>query len=490
MKGGTGGQQKQSMSFLGCYLNGGFQESDKKIKALRKHVSPADFKDVFFSWNEEPDLDIDSILSAGKKASQKWSQTPLRGRAEKLKQLKPIIKKNIKSWGRLIARETGKPLWESEGEVKALLSKIDFTLTEGLKRIETQFVPQAQGRIHFKSRGLCLIIGPFNFPIHLPFGQIFPALLAGNAVLFKPSEKTPASAQALSLAFHELGLQPGLYQMIQGGKRISEKLCRQPLTDAVFFTGSYPVGQKIKEAIVKNPNVFLALEMGGYNSAVVWRDAGLDLAVQESLKACFWTAGQRCSSCSQIILHPEIAERFTKKFVKAAQKIKVGRWSDNPFMGCLIDEGAVKRFFKFQKQIQKEKGEILLEGRQLFKGKGNYVSPGIYKMKFDKKSQIGTEETFTPQAVLYETSKLEEALEMIHRSGFGLVLSVFSKNKKIKRWFRDQAKTGLIYYNLASAGGSGRLPFGGYGKSGNDRPAGAFAIDSSVIPVAEKGDLP
>ena len=481
--------QNQSLSFLGSYIKGRFHRQTHP-KALKKHISPADFNDLLFSWNEEPDLNIDSLCLQAKKAGQKWSQTPLSKRAKKLKQLKPIIKKNTKSWGQIIARETGKPLQESEGEAKALLSKIDFTLDQALKRIETQFIPQAQGQIRFKSRGLCLVIGPFNFPLHLPFGQILPALLAGNAVLFKPSEKTPASAQALSLAFDEIGLEPGLYQMLQGGGGLSAKLCKNPHIDGVFFTGSFPTGQKIKEALVKEPHKFLALEMGGYNSALIWKDAPLDLAVKECLKACFWTAGQRCSSCSQILLHPKIADRFIKKFVEEAQKISVGHWSAKTWMGSLIDESAVKRFFKLQKQVQKEKGQVLLEGQRLFKDRGYYVSPGIYKLKFNKNSKIGTEETFTPQVILYETDRLETALERIHRSGYGLALSVFSQSQKVKSFFANQAKVGLIYYNLGSVGASSHLPFGGYGKSGNDRPAGAFAIDSCVLTVAEKGELP
>ena len=526
---------KQSLSFLGSYIEGRFQEDREKLnktnqqnhskstfktdkttvleltnrnlpkknikknrkppkknssQALRKHISPADFKDIFFGWSEEPELDLNSICLKGRQAGEKWSETPLAKRKEKLQQLKPIIKKNVKSWGKIIARETGKPLWESEGEVKALLSKIDFTLSGGLKRIETQFIPEAQGQIRFKSRGLCLVIGPFNFPLHLPFGQILPALLAGNAVIFKPSEKTPASAQALSLAFDELGLESGLYQMLQGGGKLSARLCKNTIVDAIFFTGSFEVGQKIKEALVKDPYKFLALEMGGYNSALIWKDADLDLAVKECLKACFLTAGQRCSSCSQILLHPGIAAAFTKKFVREAQKIQPDHWSKNPWMGSLIDESAVKRFFKLQKQVQKEKGQVLLEGQRFFKDKGYYVSPGVYKMEFDKNSKIGIEETFTPQVILYETSKLEEALEMIHHSGFGLALSVFSKSKKVKNFITHKAKAGLIYYNLGSIGASGYLPFGGYGKSGNDRPAGAFAIDSCVVPIAEKDGLP
>ena len=479
------------MRFLGSYVQGrfrkGFKSSSKK--GFRKHVSPADFKDFLFNWNEEPEFELDSMCLAGQKARDTWSSMSLAKRKAKLQKLKPIIKKNISHWGKLIARETGKALYESEGEVKALLNKLDFTLNEGVKRIETQLIPQAQGQIRFKSRGVCLVIGPFNFPMHLPFGQILPALLAGNAVIFKASEKTPASAQALSLAFHELGLEPGLYQMLQGGAKLSAKLCQHSLVDAVFFTGSFKVGQKIKDSLIKETHKILALEMGGYNSTVIWKDADLETAVQECLKACFLTTGQRCSSCSQILLHPQIAKKFIKKFVSEAQKIKLGHWSQNPWMGSLIDETALKSFFKLQKQVQKENAQVLLKGQRVFKDLGYYVSPGIYKMNLDKKSKIGLEETFTPQVILYETADKDKALQWIHRSGYGLALSVFSKSQKVKNFFAKRAKVGLIYYNLASVGASSFLPFGGCGKSGNDRPAGAFMIDSCVIPLAEKQKL-
>ena len=169
-----------------------------------------------------------------------------------------------------------------------------------------------------------------------------------------------------------------------------------------------------------------------------------------------------------------------------AQKIKVGPWHEKPFMGSLIDESSVKKFLAFQKEIKKKGGQILLEGKQLFKDKGYYVSPGIYKMKFDKKSRFGTQETFTPQLVIYETSLLSSAIEMINHSGYGLSLSVFSKNKKVREEMFYSAKVGLIHYNLSSVGASGYLPFGGLGKSGNDRPAGAFTIDSCVTPLAER----
>ncbi|MCY4321076.1 MAG: aldehyde dehydrogenase family protein [Bdellovibrionaceae bacterium] len=475
----------EKISFLGSYINGSFKKANKKY-LTKKHNSPADFKDIIFTWSDKNREGIDRVVLAGKIAYKNWTRLSVKQRVKKLKPLKAIIKKNISSWAELISRETGKPLWESKGEVKALISKMDFVFEEGIKRIQKQVVPQAHGAVRFKSRGLILVIGPFNFPMHLAFGQILPALVSGNTVVFKPSEKTPASAQKLTQAFHQLDLEPGVFQMIQGGAEISKKLSSHPKISAVLFTGSFEVGQKIKSALIKDFSKILALEMGGYNSALIWESANLNLAVAETLKGCFWTSGQRCSSTSQIILHKKIANRFIKKFISSAQKIKTEHWSKNSFMGSLIDSMALKRFFSLQQEIKKRGGEILLEGKQILKDKGWYVSPGIYKMKFDKNSSFGTKENFTPQVILYETNSLDEALEMINHSGYGLSLSVFSKNKKVKEDCFNFANVGLINYNLSTIGASGYLPFGGVGKSGNNRPAGSFAIDSCVIPIAEK----
>ena len=475
----------EKVDFLGSYIKGNFQNPKLK-KGIQKHISPADFKDLIFKWTDTETKNIETAVLAGQLAHKSWSELSLKERVKKLEPLKKIIKKNITSWAEIISRETGKPLWESEGEVKSLIAKSDFVLTEGLKRIQDQIEPKANGRVRFKSRGLLLVIGPFNFPMHLAFGQILPALVSGNTVLFKPSEKTPASAQKIAQAFDELCLSPGVFQMIQGGSEVSKKLCQHKKIEGVLFTGSFEVGQKIKESIVKDFSKILVLEMGGYNSALIWEGADLKLAVQETLKGCFWTTGQRCSSSSQVILHKKIAKDFINKFIKSAQKIKGDHWSKNSFMGSLIDKKSVQRFFKLQKEIKKKGAEVLLEGKQILKDKGYYVSPGIYKMNFDKKSYLTSKESFTPQVILYETNSLDEAIEWINHSGYGLSLSVFSKNKKIQEKVFKLAKVGLVNYNLSSAGASGYLPFGGLGKSGNDRPAGSFAIDFCVVPIAER----
>ena len=476
------------MVYLGNYINGSFHSPKKNdsrsSKKFKDHISPADRDDKIFCVPAQSSPLRELVFKKGKSAYLRWSKLSLKQRVTKLQPLKEIITKKWTDLSGTISRETGKPLWESEVELKAVLGKIDFVLGPGLDRIKVKKIPKAQGQIRFKSRGLLLVIGPFNFPIHLPLGQILPALVAGNSVIFKPSEKTPASGQNVAEMFHQLQLPEGVFQMIQGGSGVSKKLSCHKQCDGVLFTGSFEVGQKIKEALVKHYDKILALEMGGYNSALIWDYKNKALALEETIKGCFLSAGQRCSSTSQILVHKNRSEEFIKDFVEMAKSVSVNHWSRNPFMGPVINELAVKRFFVLQKKIIKEGGEILLEGKRLKKN-GYYVTPGIYKMN-PKKSKPATKETFTPQVIFYEVESLDQAVELINYSGYGLVLSLFTNNSLVREEIFHRAKVGLINYNLSTIGASPWLPFGGLGKSGNDRPAGSFAFDFCVSPVAER----
>lgn len=475
-----------STKYKGQYIYGKFHPSDLKSSKGISHISPSDFDDEIFSRPKNDSIPLDFVFEKGQEAYSSWTRMSVKERVKKLRPLKQIIEQNKVQLSQIISRETGKALWESEGEVKALIGKVNFVLGEGLSRIEEKVIPQAQGRIRFKSRGLLIVIGPFNFPMHLAFGQILPALVSGNTVIFKPSEKTPASGQKLTECFHKLNLPPGVFQMLQGGAKLSKQLCTHSLGNGVLFTGSFKVGQKIKESLVKDYSKILVLEMGGYNSTLIWDGSDRKQALSETLKGCFWTSGQRCSSTSQLILNKKISKDFIKDFVRLTKTVSVDHWSKNPFMGALIDESAVKRFFDFQNEIKRRGGKILLEGKRLKDKKGYYISPGIYQMDFDENSSFGKQETFTPQLVIYESSDLNQAMEMINHSEYGLSLSVFAKDKKVREEIFHSAKVGLVNYNLSSVGASGYLPFGGLGKSGNDRPAGAFAFDFCVTPLAEK----
>ncbi|MGI9548891.1 MAG: aldehyde dehydrogenase family protein [Bdellovibrionales bacterium] len=476
----------EKIIFKGHYIQGKFQ--NEGFSKLKTRKSPSGFEDEIIDFPQKFSLPP-LVCQQGKEAHLLWSQKSLKTRKEILSPLKQIFEKKKSLLSEIISRETGKPLWESEMEIQAVLRKIDITFKEGVTRIEQQELQNDEGsfvgRVRFKSRGLLLVIGPFNFPIHLPFSQILAALVAGNSVIFKPSEKTPASCQLFVECLDCLDLPPGVFQMVQGTAKVSQKLAEDSLVDGILFTGSFEVGQKIKEATVKDYWKLLALEMGGYNTSLIWEDYSKEQAILETLKSCFWTAGQRCSSTSQILVHKKVAQDFIGDFIKEVQKLKVGHWKDNPFMGSLIDKTSVQKFFRFQKEVEKKGVQILTKGQEL-SDKGYYVSPGVYQVDSSQAFSIGHQELFTPQVLIYEVNSLEEALKMIHHSGYGLVLAAFTQNPEIRKELFYRAQVGLINYNKSSCGASSYLPFGGLGKSGNHRPAASWMIDSCVNPVAEQ----
>jgi len=475
----------KKISFKGHYINGKFEN---KASPTKTQKSPGDFEDQVIDFPLSFECDT-KVFEYGKMCHLKWAKMGLQKRKELLAPLKQIFQNKQEDLSEIISRETGKPLWESQMEVQAVIRKIDITLKRAVNRIQDQEIQNFKGdfvgRIRFKSHGLLLVIGPFNFPMHVSFSQIFAALLSGNSVIFKPSEKTPACGQKLTECLADLNLPVGVFQMLQGDGSFSQKLVKHPSVDGILFVGSFEVGQKIKEMTLNDPNKFLALEMGGHNSTLIWDYSSKEQVILETLKSCFWTTGQRCSSTSQILIHKKNKD-FIKDFIKAVQEIKIGHWKGNPFMGPLIDDRSFKRAFEFEKEMISKQATVLQKMQDRSHLKGYYVSPGVYQMDLPQMFSSKAKEQFTPQVCIYTVDNLQDAVKSINHSGYGLALSLFSEDPKIKEEIFYQAKVGLINYNKSSCGASSFLPFGGVGKSGNHRPGGSFMIDSCVSILAEQ----
>lgn len=454
--------------------------------------SPADLEDYVLEVQSSSDHVHQACLAA-RKAFPIWSQWSLEKRKEKIFSLKKIFDSYLEPIALSISRETGKPLWESRQEAQALSSKISVTV-DSLELTKNKDIPNVfpgvTGRIRYQARGVMAILGPFNFPAHLPNGHIIPSLLAGNTLVFKPSEKTPLTGQHLTQIFKEADFPPGVFNMVHGSSQIGQDLVKHKDIDGVLFTGSYEVGRKIKEQILEDHWKILALEMGGKNTSVVWKDASLKKSLYENWLGAFLTSGQRCSSTSQLIVHQDIFDQFVSLFCQGVQGLKVDHWKKDSFMGPLIDESSVERHLAFQNKAVKEGGEILLKGKALdLEFKGHYVSPSV--LLVDRRSHSSSyqnREIFTPSLSIYSVSHFEEALEIVHQSGYGLAVSIFSEKLEIYKRALREIRAGLIHWNRSTCGASARLPFGGRGKSGNDRPAGYFSLQYCFVPVASLED--
>ncbi|MFN7729020.1 MAG: succinylglutamate-semialdehyde dehydrogenase [Bdellovibrio sp.] len=477
----------------GDFINGKFvvvTRADGQIK----DISPADLSDQVMTAPFSR-AHIEMACESAQKAFLPWARLAMDERKSYLMKLREQFEAHKDEMAKAIARDTGKPLWESLQEAGNLANKIDITVNFSSQFIAEERLPNAlpgvDGVIRFKPRGVMAVVGPFNFPAHLPNGHIIPSLLAGNTVVFKPSEQTPLVGELYALCFEKAGFPVGVFNMVQGDGESGRRLVAHELVDGILFTGSYEVGLRIKQETMTHYWKILALEMGGKNATMVWDDSNLQKAVYETLVGAFMTTGQRCACTSRVFIHEKIADEFADKFYQAAKKLSIGHWSENPFMGPLINEPAVEKYLRFQEIAKRENCENMMRGKVLegLKYKGHYVTPSINLVqKFDSNSVYQKSEIFGPNVAVYRVSDPDEMLSQVNSTGFGLVAALFTQNKALYEKALLECKVGLLNWNRTTNGASSRLPFGGMGKSGNDRPSAHFAIQYCAVPIASLED--
>lgn len=478
--------------FLGDYINNKFVEIEKADGQFADQ-SPADLSDQIMTVKYKLNH-VDVACAAAKRAYLPWAKLSLEERKKYLTKLKDIFIQNESKMAEAISRDTGKALWDATTEAKALSAKIDVTINESLKLVSEERIanalPNVDGVIRHRSRGVMAVIGPFNFPAHLPNGHIIPALITGNTVVFKPSEQTPFVGQLYAEMIHQAQFPEGVFNLVHGEAETGRKLVAHELVDGVLFTGSYEVGLKIKQETLTHYWKIIALEMGGKNATVVWEDCDMDKAVYETIVGAYLSSGQRCSGTSRVIVHDKIADEFTERFYKTAKKLTIGHWSKNPFMGPLINAAAVEKYVTFQEMANRENNESLMRGKPLeLEHKGFYVTPSIHLVKsFDPKSTYQKTEIFGPNVAIYRSSDFNKTIEIVNSTGYGLCMALFSKNKDLYQQALLMANVGLLNWNRTTNGASSRLPFGGMGKSGNDRPSAHYAVQYCTVPQASLED--
>lgn len=478
--------------YAGDFINGKWIPVVKGDGSF-KDISPADLNDLIMTVPYAY-AHVDQAVEAARKAYPVWAKLTLEERKKHLLKLKETFESMKQEMAEAISRDTGKPLWEGLTEAGALTNKIDITLNFSLDLVKEERIanalPQVDGVIRHKSRGVMAVIGPFNFPAHLPNGHIIPALIAGNTVVFKPSEQTPYVGQLMAKAFELAEFPVGVFNLVHGDGETGRKIVAHESVDGILFTGSYEVGLKIKQETLTHYWKILALEMGGKNATVVWKDAEMNKAIYESLIGAYLSTGQRCSGTSRIIVHPDVADEFTDRFYEAAKKLTIGHWKDNPFMGPLINEAAVEKYVRFQEIANRENCENLMRGKQIDgKTKGHYVTPSIHLVKqFDEKSVYQKSEIFGPNVAIYRSRDFDESMKIVNSTGYGLAMALFTKDKALYEKALLEARVGILNWNRTTNGASSRLPFGGLGKSGNDRPSAHYAIQYCTVPVSSLED--
>ncbi|NBU20041.1 aldehyde dehydrogenase family protein [bacterium] len=481
-----------STKFLGNYIQGEFKVP-QEINGEWTYLSPADLQDevgrVSYSY-----ASVDHAVSSARHAWKSWKKTRLEDRISYLKKYQSAVKKREAQIAEMIAREIGKPLWEAKTEVASMVSKVDITVNESLKLVSDFQIPQVMentlGVCRFRAHGVMAVLGPFNFPGHLANGHIVPALLTGNTVVFKPSEKGAFTGQWMAECFHEAGLPEGVFNLIQGEKEVGRRLVVHEGVSGVLFTGSYEVGMQIKQDTLHQHWKILALEMGGKNSAIVCEDADLNTAVYETLVGAFQTSGQRCSATSRVLVHRKMIDSYVQALHARSKAFAIGHPRENPFMGPLIDQSAMDRYLKFLGIAQREGFEMVMRGKALeCAHRGHYVAPSIClqqeaSLESTKKSIYQQTELFAPNIAVLGFDDLEEAIEQANLTQYGLVASVFTQDRSRYEKCLTELEVGLLNWNKSTAGASSRLPFGGLKKSGNHYPTALTATQYCAYPVA------
>ena len=481
--------------FLGDFIDGQFIKPAQGNGPLERK-DPGDTSQLIFEGVYGFDQ-VNIACEAARRAFRPWADLSMDDRKNHLLRLKESYISHSDELAAVISRETGKPLWEGKQEVQAMVNKIDITLNDALDLVKEKKIEKASGAtpgfLRFKPRGVMTVIGPFNFPAHLPNGHIVPSLLMGNTVIFKPSEMTPAVGQKMAEIFETARFPKGVFNVVQGTGELGKRLVMHESVEGVLFTGSYETGYRIKQDILPHFWKISALEMGGKNAAIVWDDCDLKKAVFENIISAFITTGQRCSATSRIIVRRSIADKFIKNFHESAKKISIGYATENPFMGPLINSASLDKYLRFQGIASREGAAPLMRGKVLeLSREGYYVTPSINLVnKLDPESIYQKTEVFGPNVAIYQVDEIAEAVNIVNTSSYGLALSVFSNDREVFDYCFNRSRVGLINFNRGTVGASSRLPFGGMGKSGNNQPAGTFAIYSCTYPVASlEDDLP
>lgn len=442
--------------------------------------------ELVFEGEIATQAEIDASVQKAREAFGKWGMTSLEERMAILERYAVLLDEARESMAALIGRETGKPLWDARTEVAAMIGKVAISIDAYRKRTGSSAEEGAGQRVVLRHRphGVMAVLGPFNFPGHLPNGHIVPALLAGNAVVFKPSEFAPAVALAMAGLWQEAGLPPGVLQVALGNGPTGAALAGHPGIDGLCFTGSSRTGKLLHQAFASQPQKILALEMGGNNPLVV--EEGIDgkAALHHILLSAFVTAGQRCTCARRLIVpEGESGDALLEKLGQATAALKAGEWDEDPqpFLGSVISVAAAERVMEAQGDLL-EKGARAIVRAELLRSGTALVSPGLIDVSGVK--DLPDEEVFGPLLQVQRSRDFGHALELANATRYGLAAGLLSPDAAHWETFVRTVRAGVVNWNRPLTGASSALPFGGVGASGNHRPSAAYAADYCAYPVA------
>ncbi len=438
--------------------------------------------DKIWEGNASTEDDVAEAMAAARLAFAHWSKRPLDERVTIARAFAKAIEARGDVLAQAISREMGKALWDAKSEVQAIVGKVELSIRAQSERAGAREEKAAFGAmlLAHHPHGVLAVFGPFNFPGHLPNGHIVPALLAGNCVIFKPSEITPSVGALMVEAWAEAGLPAGVLNLVQGGRETGAALLDARGLNGVLFTGSAHTGSLIHKKFAGRPDVMLALELGGNNPLIVWPPVDAAAAANLIVHSAFATSGQRCSCARRLIVPQGVdGDKIIEALATLSQRIAIGpaTQTPEPFMGPLVNAESAERVVKF------EQGLAAMGARPIVpvKRDGAFVHPAVIDVTGLAPPD---EELFGPILQVYRVTDFDHALDVANATRFGLSGGLISDDPDLWRRVKSELRAGVLNWNRPTTGASGAMPFGGPGLSGSLRPSAYYAADYVAYPVA------
>jgi succinylglutamic semialdehyde dehydrogenase len=429
--------------------------------------------------------DAAAEVAAARAAWPAWAAHSNAYRIEAVRRFANVVRKKENEFSELIAHETGKPLWEAKTEVAAVVNKVEISVEAYAERTPQRKMEAALGNrvaVRHKPHGVLAVLGPYNFPAHLPNGHIVPALIAGNAVVFKPSEKTPATGELLVRCFHEAKIPEGVVRLLIGGPEQGRALAAETGIDGLLFTGSARAGLSLHRQFAETPHKILALELGGNNPLVIWNAKDIESAAAIAVQSAYLSAGQRCTAARRLIVEDGDHEELLAAILKLIDRIIVDHaFADpQPFMGPVIDNAAADHVQEQWLNLMMKGGKPLRRLDRPF-AERPYLTPALIDVT--EVRDRPDEEIFGPVLQLIRVKDFDTAIAEANNTRFGLAASLVGGSPEQYDKFWANVRAGVINWNKPTNGAPSNAPFGGVGLSGNHRPSAFYAADYCAYPV-------
>ena len=470
------------MSQGNLYINGAWSPAHG---AVWNKLDPVTQQPIWQGAEATAD-EVAQACQSARAAFVAWARRPLAERLEIIQRFATLLEQNKQQLATVISRETSKPLWETLTEVQSMVAKVAISVRAYHERTGESLTEMADGAASLRHRphGVLAVFGPYNFPGHLPNGHIVPALIAGNTVVFKPSELTPWTAEETVKLWQAAGLPDGVLNLVQGGRSTGEALAQSSEIDGLLFTGSANTGYQLHQQLAGAPEKILALEMGGNNALIIDEITDIDAVVNLTIQSAFVSAGQRCTCARRLIIkNGTEGDAFIQRLVEVTRDLVIGQWDaqPQPFMGGVISLNAAQQILQAQQRLIDLGATPLLSVTQP-DANSSLLSAGI--LEVTGVSNVPDEEYFGPLSCIYRYDSFDEALKIANATRFGLSVGLVSPDRDLFERLLIEARAGIVNWNKPLTGASSAAPFGGVGASGNHRASAFYAADYCAWPMA------